>query len=91
MITITPHTQTFSMPPPNVGNMGVQPLQGNRFAPPHGGQRFAQRHNFFQPFRPYIRGVAALDPEFDGKRLRKSAMRKTVDYNSAIIKMLEVS
>lgn len=27
--------------------------------------------------------------EFDGKRLRKSAMRKTVDYNSSIIKALE--
>lgn len=29
--------------------------------------------------------------DFDGKRLRKSVMRKTVDYNSAIIKELEVS
>lgn len=28
--------------------------------------------------------------DFDGKRLRKSVMRKTVDYNSAIIKELEV-
>lgn len=29
--------------------------------------------------------------DFDGKRLRKSVMRKTVDYNSAIIKELEVT
>lgn len=29
--------------------------------------------------------------DFDGKRLRKSVMRKTVDYNSAIIKELEVN
>ncbi|XP_066598485.1 pre-mRNA 3' end processing protein WDR33 isoform X2 [Prorops nasuta] len=30
-----------------------------------------------------------MQDEFDGKRLRKSVMRKTVDYNSAIIKSLE--
>jgi polyadenylation factor subunit 2 len=30
-----------------------------------------------------------MDAEFDGKRLRKSVMRKTVDYNSCITKMLE--
>jgi len=89
MITITPNNQPFSMPPPAVGNMAVPPPLGHRYPPPHGGQRFGPRHNFFQPFRPYVRGVAALDPEFDGKRLRKSAMRKTVDYNSAIIKMME--
>lgn len=29
--------------------------------------------------------------DFDGKRLRKSVMRKTVDYNAAVIKELEVS
>jgi hypothetical protein len=28
--------------------------------------------------------------DFDGKRLRKSVMRKTVDYNSSIIKALQV-
>lgn len=28
--------------------------------------------------------------DFDGKRLRKSVMRKTVDYNSSVIKELEV-
>ena len=27
--------------------------------------------------------------EFDGKRLRKAVARKTVDYNSSIVKMLE--
>lgn len=89
MITITPTPQQFSGLPP-LPNLSVPP-PGHRFPPP---QRFhgPGRHAFFQPFRPYGRGgVAALDPEFDGKRLRKSAMRKTVDYNSAIIKMLEVS
>lgn len=90
MITITPSSQSYQPPP--VGNMGMTAPGGNRFPPPHHNQqRFNPRNNFFKPFTPYIRGVAALDPEFDGKRLRKSAMRKTVDYNSAIIKMLEVS
>ena len=27
---------------------------------------------------------------FDGKRMRKAVVRKTVDYNSSIIRMLEV-
>lgn len=32
-----------------------------------------------------------VQDDFDGKRLRKSVMRKTVDYNSSIIKALEVT
>lgn len=28
--------------------------------------------------------------DFDGKRLRKSVMRKTVDYNASIVNTLEV-
>lgn len=91
MITITPSSQSYCVPPP-VGNMTMTAPGGIRFPPPHNNHnRFNPRNNFFKPFTPYIRGVAALDPEFDGKRLRKSAMRKTVDYNSAIIKMIEVS
>lgn len=96
MITITPSNTGFSqhVPPPAVGNMAIPPPTFNR--PPHPHPNVPRnawpRNNFFRPFTPYIRGPpAALDPEFDGKRLRKSAMRKTVDYNSAIIKMLEVS
>lgn len=51
------------------------------------------------PFRPFLNlqrplpgplGNMTLE-DFDGKRLRKSVMRKTVDYNSSIIKALEVS
>lgn len=92
MITITPSNQSYCVPPPPVGNMTMTAPGAMRFPPPHHNQnRFNPRNNFFKPFTPYIRGVAALDPEFDGKRLRKSAMRKTVDYNSAIIKMIEVS
>lgn len=51
------------------------------------------------PFRPFMNMMKPLPgplgnmtlEDFDGKRLRKSVMRKTVDYNSAIIKELEVS
>lgn len=51
-----------------------------------------------QPFRPFMNMMKSLPgplgnmtlEDFDGKRLRKSVMRKTVDYNSAIIKELEV-
>lgn len=31
-----------------------------------------------------------VQDDFDGKRLRKSVMRKTVDYNASVIKALEV-
>lgn len=34
---------------------------------------------------------ATGDPDFDGRRLRRTTMRKTVDYNSAIIRELEVN
>ena len=27
---------------------------------------------------------------FDGKRMRKAVMRKTVDYNSSVVKQIEV-
>lgn len=32
---------------------------------------------------------AAAGGHYDGKRLRKAVARKTVDYNSAVLKMLE--
>lgn len=84
MITITPN-----LAPPNLGGQ-------MRFPPPGAIQtrvQAPQRPQFFQPFRAYRQGGSGpviFDPEFDGKRLRKSAMRKTVDYNASIIKMLEV-
>lgn len=31
-----------------------------------------------------------LDGEYDGKRIRKTMVRKTVDYNTAVVKYLEV-
>lgn len=87
----------MSLPPPNAaihGNLLVTPHQGY-------GQKF-ERGGFMNnrpPFRPFLNlqrplpgplGNMTLE-DFDGKRLRKSVMRKTVDYNSSIIKALEVS
>jgi len=43
-------------------------------------------HYIFQP-RPPAPVYQAT--EFDGKRLRKAIARKTVDYNTSVVKMLE--
>lgn len=43
--------------------------------------------NSHQPFQP--RPPIYQATEFDGKRLRKAIARKTVDYNSSIVNMLE--
>ncbi|CAH1115607.1 unnamed protein product [Psylliodes chrysocephalus] len=80
----------YSQPPPNLAmpppNLAVPPMVGL--------QGF---NNNRPPFRPFMNmhkplpgplGNMTLE-DFDGKRLRKSVMRKTVDYNSAIIKELE--
>ncbi|XP_067006316.1 pre-mRNA 3' end processing protein WDR33 [Anabrus simplex] len=79
-------------PPPVIPNLSVPPPMPPPHFPQHRfhGDRGGHRGHYFQPFRPYPRpGPGGPDSEFDGKRLRKSVMRKTVDYNSAIIKMLE--
>lgn len=95
---------TMNIPPPN---MSGPPAMPNLSVPPPGmpgvpGQfppRFDNRNNFnnrnfFKPFQSFgprgPLGPMTLE-DFDGKRLRKSVMRKTVDYNSSIIKALEVS
>ncbi|GBP16705.1 pre-mRNA 3' end processing protein WDR33 [Eumeta japonica] len=71
----------LSMPPPDAGGMMGPPGRNN------------MRHNF-RPFNYQLRfppqgPLTMTQDDFDGKRLRKSVMRKTVDYNSAIIKALE--
>jgi hypothetical protein len=51
----------------------------------------------YQPYRLYPRpahpqsGGADANMEYDGRRLRKSLVRKTVDYNAAIVRSLQVS
>lgn len=73
--------------------MGGPP--NNLTVPPNMGYQPQSR----PPFRPFMNmqrplpgplGNMTLE-DFDGKRLRKSVMRKTVDYNSSIIKALQVS
>lgn len=92
----------MNIPPPNLSNPGQLP---NLSVPPPGmgpgqfPQRFDNRNNFnnrnfFKPFQSFgprgPLGMMTLE-DFDGKRLRKSVMRKTVDYNSSIIKAIEVN
>lgn len=91
---------SMSVPPPIMAN----PPPNLNVPPPGIGsgpfpQKFDNRNNFnnrnfFKPFQSFgprgPLGLMTLE-DFDGKRLRKSVMRKTVDYNSSIIKALEVS
>lgn len=96
---------SMSIPPPimnsQMPNLSVPP-PGMMPPNPSFQQKFDNRNsfnnrNFFKPFQPFgpRGGPIPLGPmtleDFDGKRLRKSVMRKTVDYNSSIIKALEVS
>lgn len=94
----------FSQPPPDMSNMGNQfnnfsvppPAASNHTHRPAGQIYHAGKPGqpFFRPFVNFNRGPGALpmtQDDFDGKRLRKSVMRKTVDYNAAIIRALEVS
>ncbi|KAF5287737.1 hypothetical protein FQA39_LY15757 [Lamprigera yunnana] len=92
------HLQNTSIPPP------LMNMSGNPLGPsPNQGlfnQKFDVRNGFNNtrpPFRPFLNLQRPLPgplsnmtlEDFDGKRLRKSVMRKTVDYNSAIIVALE--
>ncbi|ENN76209.1 hypothetical protein YQE_07176, partial [Dendroctonus ponderosae] len=83
----------FSQPPPNLS------MPPPNLAAPPPGVGIPMQHNMGynhnrQPFRPFMKplpgplGNMTLE-DFDGKRLRKSVMRKTVDYNSSVIKELE--
>lgn len=82
----------LNLPPPNISGHGA-PLGPPNMNKYENRQNFNPR-SFFRPFQSFgprgPMGPMTLE-DFDGKRLRKSVMRKTVDYNSAIIKALEVS
>jgi len=47
------------------------------------------KYNFRPGQKPSFQSTN--DPDFDGRKLRRTTMRKTVDYNSSIIKELEVN
>ncbi|XP_017874897.1 PREDICTED: pre-mRNA 3' end processing protein WDR33 [Drosophila arizonae] len=77
-------TNFTSMPPPSMGGQHYR-----HYHPHHGSGK--QGYNHFKPFMPggFQRPFGMSQDDFDGKRLRKSVMRKTVDYNASIIKALE--
>jgi len=76
----------MEFPPPGIPPPGFQP-------PPsfHQQRPFHPNHNFHghKPFYKSYKHGNMVQDDFDGKRLRKSVMRKTVDYNSSIVKALE--
>ncbi|GAB6019765.1 WD repeat-containing protein 33 [Chamberlinius hualienensis] len=51
-----------------------------------------QKTNAFYPTAPFKQNVnpVAGGVEFDGKRLRKAVVRKTIDYNSAIVRCIKL-
>uniref|UniRef100_T1J4C0 Uncharacterized protein n=1 Tax=Strigamia maritima TaxID=126957 RepID=T1J4C0_STRMM len=63
------------------------------FHTPRFNSNFQKGNNYFNP-HPYKQHGGNAQPaqniEFDGKRLRKAVVRKTIDYNSAIIHQLQV-
>ncbi|XP_062561009.1 pre-mRNA 3' end processing protein WDR33 [Armigeres subalbatus] len=86
----------FSQPPPDPmgGGSYANPPPINRILSYQNPQSQKPQHNFYH-HRPYHHfngfrgGLPMTQDDFDGKRLRKSVMRKTVDYNASIIKALE--
>lgn len=79
----------FSRPPPNM-EQSFQLTPNINLTPNRMNQQNQYQKNR-QQFRPQHNNnmLNNLPDDFDGKRLRKSTMRKTVDYNAAIIKVLE--
>lgn len=59
-------------------------------SPSNSNRSFAKPSSSFYVFQPRpALSSNTQNAEFDGKRLRKAVARKTVDYNSSIVKMLE--
>lgn len=82
------HGMPPQQPPP-------QQQQQHHYQPRHGG--FQSRPFFpggrgggYGGYQRAPNGMPISQDDFDGKRLRKSVMRKTVDYNSSIVNALEV-
>jgi len=94
-----------SVPPPNMQHPPPRMMMGGQRFPPPGGGHFNSEHHpnsshqprprmAYQPYRLYPRPThpqnADANVEYDGRRLRKSLVRKTVDYNAAIVRSLQV-
>lgn len=98
-----PTAMNFNVPPPSLQPQPPSQQQPppSQPAPPmshyprerhyHGFSGKSGQH--FRPYNNFGRGPGGMpisQDDFDGKRLRKSVMRKTVDYNSSIVRALEV-
>lgn len=83
----------FGHPPPNMGIPPPNMVMNMNMGPPvsmpgRNNMRHIRPCNYQMRFPPQG-PLNMTQDDFDGKRLRKSVMRKTVDYNAAIIKALE--
>lgn len=89
-----PMGPTFNMPPPHMGGGHNNYHHGPRHFNSMGMGGHHQPRPFFRPQGGYQNrgpgGIPITQDDFDGKRLRKSVMRKTVDYNASIVNALEV-
>lgn len=88
----------FSQPPPDIPtNMAMpppnfQPQTFQQHPPRHFHPNHHHKPGGFYKGNHFKHGMqGGIQDDFDGKRLRKSVMRKTVDYNSSIVKTLEVN
>ncbi|XP_055695471.1 pre-mRNA 3' end processing protein WDR33 [Lutzomyia longipalpis] len=89
----------FAVPPPPTGaNFSIPPtgmprsFQGGFQGGMMGGGAGRPGMPYFRSMSGFPRGPGGMpmsQDDFDGKRLRKSVMRKTVDYNASIIRSLE--
>lgn len=107
VITSQPPPQMGHQPRMGGGPRYPPPSHFNHGGDHHGGGFSPRPRLGYQPYRPFPRaphphaagggggggGAVGGDgtTEYDGRRLRKSLVRKTVDYNAAIVKYLQVS
>ncbi|XP_058057291.1 pre-mRNA 3' end processing protein WDR33 [Anopheles bellator] len=82
-VDAAPSVQHFANPPPINRILSYQNPQ------PQKQQFYFFHHKPYHHFNGFRSGGPMSQDDFDGKRLRKSVMRKTVDYNASIIKALE--
>lgn len=76
----------FQSPPPTV-NMAPKPIPSSQ---PVSVARQQPQEAVLQDSKGMAFGGRNQPITFDGKRMRKAVMRKTIDYNASIIKQLEV-
>lgn len=89
----------YNLPPPdlNAPPPSLNPMNGPGPGPgPMQQKPYYNYHHYnkgfnYKNYHNFKHGMQVHQDDFDGKRLRKSVMRKTVDYNASIVKALEVS